>query len=102
MFFLNFLICVSFPFDWRTPRGYVLLQCVQVITGLAIIEIFLYRINLILGFYLYLIAFKSDMKERFRQFDNDCGCKKNGKSVFNGMISKKINDILRFHAESRG
>lgn len=91
----------SFPFDWRTPRGFLAANLFEAITGSLAAELYFDTLALIGGFCLYAMEFVADLNAILRDLNNVIEGGENRKITQAEYMEMQIkfNEILRFHSE---
>lgn len=85
------------PFDWKTPKGYLIAFTAQAIAVCYYIAICNMILLLFGGLSIFSLAFISDIQICLNDLNNDVVNKKHGSS---NILEMKTNfrDILEFHA----
>lgn len=91
----------SFPVDWKTPRGYLIVGIFEASSILAAAEMYAITLVLNLGYCYILSDFISDLETNLRQFDKDCNTDCNGTIQKQKEIKHKLWEIFQFHADAR-
>lgn len=109
--FLKYLQCfffllkfyVRFPFDWKTPIGYVFCSFIE--TKIIYVQVLLFSsiLALTVGFCLFIASFANDIKEKIHQLNKyiislEAG---NWTTEQRAECKKKIQEIIQFHTKAR-
>lgn len=94
---------VSFPFDWKTPFGYVSCVLIELFVVFAACELYVSVVGLTVGVCMVIADFASDNKEKLHQFnriltgleDLEISAKDRV------MLKKKLTEIIEFNVEAR-
>lgn len=74
--FLRPIFSFRFPFDWRTPIGYMFATSIQILFFFCVLEVFVTFLIVYVSVCQFAIAFVEDLEESFRKFENsvrNCG-----------------------------
>ena len=85
-----------FPFDWKTPIGYLMALSTEYLIGLLLTYSGVTLLNFSIGVYLMLISLSEDIQCDL-QFFND-HANQNNKDK-NSQIAKEFGELIHFHAE---
>lgn len=96
---MNFFL--SFPFDSKTPSGFLASGFFEALAGSLTGELFFDTLALTAGFCLYAIEFAADANEILENLNSDLesGDKQKHTDAELIEIRKKFNEITRFHSE---
>lgn len=98
----NFKIFISYPFDWRTPLGYVACVSIQAVQLITLAEIYVSGIMFTIGVCMQISNFASDIKEKLDQFNRIIISSESELTIDDQTIlRKRLNEIIEFHAEAR-
>lgn len=87
-------IISRYPFDWKTPGGYMFCLCIQTGGVLIFIKILLCTLILSIGFCMIMIEFVSDIEANLRHLNRKIVSKKKID------VKNKLFDIIEFHSEA--
>lgn len=94
----------SFPFDWRTPFGYIGCNIIQISTAYMCEKVYALGVNLTFGFSVFLTNFVTDIEEKLRQFNVKLN-KWKMKNCLNmrqrGELKNDLIDIIQFYSDTR-
>ena len=93
-----------FPFDWRTPLGYVAYALIQLAQLIAASKMYPSGITITVGACMQIANFASDIKEKFRQFNRILISLDKGTGISvddEEFLRKKLNEINEFYSEAR-
>lgn len=85
-----------FPFDWKTPRGYLIAFTLQYIACMFLFLFIACSLSTGIGVYMFIKCLTKDIKNGLNSINE--GAKINRDRV---KISIKFNDIIHFHARSK-
>lgn len=88
-----------YPFDWKTPVGYVTCVLIQIITFYAVTSIFVIVLILIIGFCMFLTNFGNDLEENV--FEMNKMTRQSSSAIEETKIKKRFIDIIQFHSDAR-
>lgn len=100
----RFIFSISYPFNWRTPPGYVASFSIQAAQMYAGVEIYIPVIMLTIGVSMQTANFAADIKEKLRQFNRILILSVNGdefSATDQVILRKKLNEIIEFYSEAR-
>lgn len=95
----NLKFSSSFPFDSKTPGGFLASGLFEVFAGSLTGELFFVTLALTGGFCLYVIEFSDDLNEILKDLNDDLVEEGKRKHVTYIGMRKKFNEIIRFHSE---
>lgn len=82
-----------YPFDWRSPIGYLIAFATQFIVVLHLSHFGALCVRMIIGVYLLTSVFHTDLEKNLKFFNKNAKQKVNQPTVF-----KKFADLIDFHA----
>ena len=97
----SFIFLISYPFDWKTPLGYVVCVFIQVITLIAAIDLYVSVVVLTIGFCMLIADFASDIKEKLRQFNRILISSDELTTDDRIVLKKRLSEFIEFHSEAR-
>lgn len=90
-----FFYILRYPFNWKTPFGYIICALIQTITQFVAGGIFVAILIMVVGFCSLVKAFILDIEENLIQLNEGVvECKQQVKMM------KKLFDVIEFHSES--
>lgn len=93
-----------YPFEWRTPIGYIGCVLIQIPTLFVDAEFYVSTLNLIIGCCAFISSLVSDLKEEIRQFNVrliELKSKKKSSEREVAELKKELNKIIQFYVDSR-
>lgn len=91
-----------YPFDWRTPYGFLACAFIQSISSIASVQASTCELILACGICLFIGTFVSDIKQRVHELNTGLKNVKNGQLTGLERMEKTklLKDIIRFHSEA--
>lgn len=92
-----------YPFDWKTPVGYVACLVIQIPSIFILVEVYVDILALFVGFCTFMTDFANDLSENLRKMNEDFNRVINGNSTIIERTDIKSNfmDIIQFHSDAR-
>ena len=98
----DLLFLISYPFNWRTPLGYVACVFIQVVQIIVAAEIYASGNMFTIGACMQIANFAADIKEKLHQFNRIIISSDNELTIDDQIIlRKRLNEIIEFHSEAR-
>lgn len=100
-FYINFVIIVSLPFDWRTPIGFAITACICGWAGIQFTLLLLVLLLIYMGLGRIFTAMTSDIQCTLKELNSDIRIANESKDSINMLeLKNKLNEAIKFHAES--
>ncbi|XP_055296830.1 odorant receptor 22c-like [Sitodiplosis mosellana] len=93
----------KYPFNWKTPFGYMVCAFIQTITVHAAGQIFVSVLILVVGFCIFVRAFISDIQDNLLQLNEDFETEIDRLNLCTKErveLKEKLIGIIEFHSES--
>lgn len=96
------VIFSRFPFDWKTPSGYLASVFIQSSCTFFSSELYLITLIIIIGLCSFVTDFVSDLEQDLRDLNSDLIGIKNGifPTADRIKIKTKLIDVIKFHSEA--
>lgn len=91
-----------YPFDWKTPVGYIGCILIQALSFLCAAEAFIAVLVFIIGFCYFMTDFANDFRQNFLEL-NEYLMKANDNliAIDSNEIMKRLTDLIQFHSDAK-
>lgn len=101
----NNLIFLRYPFNWKTPIGYMMIVFYQSVVTYLTASILFYSMLMTVAHCMFIVSFCTDVKNDIRMLNEFIKIESDKKKKFSAAainkIKKMLKDIILFHVDTK-